>query len=144
MVVQQTSETVFGTELTFDALIDYLSGKVDIGWKQDFGPDFEPDIALWASFANAGPILAKLQPLSQIFPIEFHEDGRGLTADLSAFFDGAPFPFNLYFFNPAGSTSLEVFSDPQWTVRRVGGSLADTPNFQNLVKRLPQRALAFS
>ncbi len=142
LVQQQISQPVPGTDITVNELIEALSGKVDFTWQQKFDANMQQSFKARARLEGAGSLLARLQPLSESWPIIFTEDASGLTADFSQLIQQEN--IGLFLFAPADSDALVMYTHPDWTVEHSGSSLAETPEFQKLAGRLPHKAHAFS
>lgn len=146
MVLQQTEQFIPGTDVSYDDLIAALSGNLDMGIKQVMGTGdiFQDEFSVWASFANAGSILARLKPLSEFMPITYSEDSSGLVFDLSSLIPENNANIGLYLLNPTGTDELVFYTDPYWTVEAAGSKLSESPDFQQLSSRLPEKAIGFS
>jgi hypothetical protein len=144
MAQQYLGAPVPGTDVTANELIEVLSGPMDLVMLQGFTPEMQPDFKVWLSIKGAGSLLARLQPLGGMMPIEFRESELGLEADASALLTDAP--FGLILQAPAGRDELVIFTDRDWaqSIGARGDRLADQPAFQRVASKLPAEAAMYS
>ena len=138
-IQQNLARPVPDTDVTFGELIEGLSGKIDAYWKQDVTFDGSAPLRYHARLAGAGPLLARLRPLENRYPVTFTADSEGLTAEVRN-----PAGPSVFLIAPKDTGALHITSHPDWTAGKDGEALAETEIFQSITGQMPESALWFS
>ncbi len=143
MLQQQLSQAVPGTELSYNELIEGLSGKWDAFWQQRYEDDFQQKFKLWLSIEGAGNLLQRTRATSESMGIVFVENGTTLKANLTSLLGDQP-EMELYVEASKENDTLILYTDNNWTANTEGMRLADSDTFKALADRLPKQGIAFS
>lgn len=142
MVQQQLAQVIPQTDITYDEVIERLSGKWDAFWHQSYREDFQQDVKFWVRIEGAGSLLPRLRAMAEEMGVAFIEDETTLKANLGHLL-GPDAPIGLFIETPKESGELIVHSHSDWTPESEGPRLIDQPGYKNLADRLPAEAFAF-
>ncbi len=138
----QLAATLPKTGITYDELIETLSGKWDVFWHESFDENFNPAYKAWLRVDGAAGLADRLKPLADSMRIHYSETGDGLKADLSSLL---PLPgYGLFMETSTKQDSLTLYTHPGWGPNSPGPRLSETGHFRALAKHLPKKALNFS
>ncbi|MDQ8194880.1 hypothetical protein QEH59_10615 [Coraliomargarita sp. SDUM461004] len=143
LVKQQLMQVIPGTDLSYDAIINTLSGKWDAFWHQSYRENLQQEFKFWVSIEGAGSLLPKLRNFAETQGVTFSENDTTLKANFGLLL-GANAAFSLYAEAPKQGGELIIYSHPDWTPQSPGERLASTPAFQQLAAQLPAKAIAFN
>lgn len=143
MMQQQLNQVVPDTDLSYNELIDSLSGKWDGFWMQSYGEDFQQDVKFWVNIEGAGSLLPRLRTSAESMGVAFVEDEDTLKADLTHLL-GPNAQIGLYAEASKSNDALVLYTDADWTPKGTGARLSESPEFKALASRLPEEGLAFT
>lgn len=142
IVQSQLSLNIPGTEITYDAAIEALSGKWDLFWNESIDEDFNTSYKIWLQITGAAEIVQQLKPLAANLPINFAETEDGIQSDLSGLL---PFTNSgLFIETSKKNDTLTLFTHKDWGPQSAGPRLKESGSFQKLAKFLPPKALSYS
>ena len=143
MLQQQLNQFLPGTDLSFNEIIEALSGRWDGFWKQSYAEDFQQDFDFWVKVEGAGDVLSRIRKTAEAQGIAFIENDATLKANLTPLLGENP---QIELFVEASKTddSLTVYTDAEWSPESEGTRLAEDASFKALADRLPSEGIAFS
>lgn len=143
LMKQQLGQTVPGTGLSYNELVEALSGRWDGFWRQSYNEEFEQDFKLWMQIEDAGHLLKRARNDLEQMGIVYIENEATLKANLTPWLGGAA-PVELLVEASKESGALSIYTDSTWSPQSEGLRLSDTADFKALADRLPQEGMAFT
>lgn len=144
IITMQLEQPIPTTTITFQQLIQNLSGRIDTFWKQEISLEQTGTFDIWLKFAKAGPLLAELRPLlEESMGAQVIETKNGLKVDLSILAADSGLS-GIYLESNTIDGSLTFYSNKDWNAQSEGPRLNTSEAFTKVASKLPKSALFHS